>query len=84
MCTKATLINGPTNKGPFGMPSHGGNSSKLSEFVNPGQEININVVVDPAAHGPQGTGPAKKVVYIETDSAINPMLELELNINVIP
>jgi len=84
MCTEATLVNGASRKGPFGMPGHGGLSSQTNETVNPGQEISIDVVVDPTAHGPQGTGPAKKVVYIETDSAINPTLELVLDINVAP
>ncbi|MEK7567738.1 MAG: DUF1573 domain-containing protein, partial [Patescibacteria group bacterium] len=82
MCTEATLVQGALRKGPFGMPGHGGLSSQIDEVVDPGREITIDVVVDPAAHGPQGTGPAKKVVYIETDSAINPILELELDINV--
>ncbi len=84
MCTEATLVNLSSNKGPFGMSGHGGTSPKLSEFVTPGQEISIDVVVDPAAHGPQGTGPAKKIVYVETDSAIRPVIELELTINVTP
>ena len=84
MCTEATLVQGTSRKGPFGMSGHGGPSSQIDEVVDPGKEISIDVVVDPAAHGPQGTGPAKKVVYIETDSAINPILELELNINVTP
>src|SRR3989344_3553130 len=84
MCTEATLINETSRKGPFGMPGRGGPSSQIDEVVNPGKEINIDVLVDPAAHGPQGTGPAKKIVYIETDSAINPVLKLELDINVTP
>lgn len=83
MCTEATLVNVASRKGPFGMPGHNGPSS-LGETVRAGQEITIEVEVDPAAHGPQGTGPAKKVVYIETDSAINPILKLELDINVTP
>lgn len=83
MCTEATIVNGASRKGPFGMPGHGGLSGAI-ETVKAGQEITIEVSVDPAAHGPQGTGPAKKVVYIETDSAINPTLKLELDINVIP
>lgn len=83
MCTEATIVNGILRKGPFGMPGHGGKSLAV-ETVKAGQEITIEVVVDPAAHGPQGTGPAKKVVYIETDSAISPTLKLELDINVIP
>ncbi|MFZ2303566.1 MAG: DUF1573 domain-containing protein [Minisyncoccia bacterium] len=84
MCTEAIIVNGSSRKGPFGMPGHEGLVSKLNETVNPGQEIIVEVVVDPAAHGPQGTGPAKKVVYIETNSTINPVLKLELDINVIP
>ncbi|HBB43866.1 MAG: 40-residue YVTN family beta-propeller repeat protein [Parcubacteria group bacterium GW2011_GWA1_44_13] len=84
MCTEATLVNGASRKGPFGMPGHNGFASKMNEVVKPGQEISIEVEVDPAAHGPQGTGPAKKVIYIETDSAITPTLKLELDINVIP
>ena len=84
MCTEATLVNGASRKGPFGMPGHNGFASKMNEVVKPGQEISIEAEVDPAAHGPQGTGPAKKVIYIETDSAITPTLKLELDINVIP
>ena len=84
MCTEATLVNGNSRKGPFGMPGHDGLSSQINEVVNPGKEIHIEVVVDPTAHGPQGTGLAQKIVYIETDSAINPILELELDINVTP
>ena len=84
MCTEATIVNGASRKGPFGMPGHNGFASKINETVKPGQEISIEVEVDPAAHGPQGTGPAKKVIYIETDSAITPTLKLELDINVIP
>lgn len=83
MCTEATIVNGASRKGPFGMPGYGG-LSPFVEIVKAGQEVKIDVVVDPAAHGPQGTGPAKKIIYIETDSAINPILKLELDINVTP
>lgn len=83
MCTEATLVIDASRKGPFGMPGHGGLSS-LNEIVTPGQEISIEVTVDPAAHGPQGAGPAKKAVYIETDSALTPTLKLSLDINVTP
>lgn len=83
MCTEATLVNGASRKGPFGMPGHSGLSS-LSELVGPGEVVSIEVLVDPAAHGPQGTGPAKKIIYIDTDSATTPTLKLELDINVTP
>lgn len=82
MCTEATLVNGLVRKGPFGMPGHGG-LSELSETLVPGQELRIEVFVDPAAHGPQGTGPAKKTVYVETDSALSPQLQFDLDINVV-
>ena len=84
MCTEVVVIHGDARIGPFGMLGHGGLSSQINETVNPSQEISIEVSVDPTAHGPEGTGPAKKIVYIESDSAINPVLKLELDINVIP
>lgn len=82
MCTEAIIVNGVSRKGPFGMPGHGG-LSIANEKIDPNKGIIIEVFVDPAAHGPQGTGPAKKVVFIETDSAISSTLKLELDINVI-
>lgn len=82
MCTEAILVNGASRKGPFGMPGHGG-LSKVNETIDPQQEVTVEVFVDPAAHGPQGTGPAKKVVVIETNSSVIPTLKLELDINVV-
>ncbi|MDQ3099717.1 MAG: DUF1573 domain-containing protein [bacterium] len=82
MCTEATLVIGKSSKGPFGMPGHDGISVRMNETISPGQEMVIDVEVDPSAHGPQGTGPAKKIVYIETDSVTTPKLELALDINV--
>ncbi len=84
MCTEATLVMDTSSKGPFGMPGHGGLSSRLNETILPKQEVRIDVVVDPTAHGPQGTGPAQKVVFIETDSVTTPVLKLVMDINVTP
>ena len=81
MCTEATLITGQSRKGPFGMPGHGGLATLAGQTIGAGEEAIIEVEVDPAAHGPQGTGPAKKVVYIETDDSQK--LQLMLDINVI-
>ncbi len=83
MCTEAMLVSGALRKGPFGMPGHD-RLSNVNEIVDSGAEILVDVAVDPAAHGPQGTGKARKVVFIETDSAVSPILKLELDINVIP
>lgn len=84
MCTQATLILEKSNKWPFGMPGSGGLSPYINVTVMPGEEFSIQVVVDPSAHGPKGTGAAKKVIYIETDSVMTPKIELVVDINVTP
>lgn len=56
--------------------------SPINEMVIPGEEFTVEAEVDPAAHGPQGTGPAKKAIYIETDAMSEPM-KLMMDINVI-
>lgn len=83
ICTEAILVSDQNSKGPFGMPGHGGLSPSLNETIKPGQEATIEVEVDPAAHGPEGTGKARKIVYIETNSTVSPKLELALDIDVI-
>lgn len=80
MCTEATLIIGNDKIGPFGMPGHNGLINFADQEIQAGDTATIEVFVDPAAHGPQGTGPAKKVVYIETDDSKK--IELILDINV--
>lgn len=67
MCTSATLVVGGVRKGPFGMPGHGF-LPKLSEIVSAGEEIEVEVVFDPAAHGPAGVGPISRAVTLETSS----------------
>ena len=64
MCTTATLWRGTSNLGTFGMPGHG-LLSPANQPIAPGEEITLEVIFDPAAHGPAGVGPAKRVVYVE-------------------
>lgn len=64
MCTTASLINGPRRIGPYGMPGHG-SVPTFSEAIAPGQEAIVEVVFDPAAHGPAGVGPVNRAVYME-------------------
>ncbi len=80
MCTEATLIAGKTKIGPFGMPGHGGLATFANQEIGAGKEATIEVEVDPAAHGPQGTGPAKKIVYIETEDSQKIQLALDINV----
>ena len=50
--------------------------------MNPGDDAVVEVVFDPAAHGPAGIGPIERVVTIE-NSAGRP-LELAFNATVTP
>ena len=64
MCTEATLMHGDKKMGPFGMPGHGG-TPKINDALNPGEEVSIEAVFDPAAHGPAGVGLADRIVFVE-------------------
>lgn len=83
MCTTAYLYDGAgTQKGPFGMPGHGGKSLANME-IGVGEAIELEAVFDPAAHGPQGVGKVKRVINIETNSQTNPKIQLIFEAEVI-
>ncbi|RJQ13467.1 DUF1573 domain-containing protein [Candidatus Parcubacteria bacterium] len=67
MCTTATLLNDSKKLGPFGMPGHGLIPS-INEELSPGMMAEVEVVFDPAAHGPAGIGKVERTVYIENNS----------------
>lgn len=62
-CTKANVAIGGETSQNFGMS---GISSWVGE-VYPGKEAKLNVIFDPAYHGPQGVGPINRFVSIETN-----------------
>ncbi|MBI4085898.1 MAG: DUF1573 domain-containing protein [Candidatus Liptonbacteria bacterium] len=64
MCTTATLTNGGRQFGPYGMPGHGA-IPIIDETVNPNGEAAVEVVFDPAAHGPAGVGRIQRSITIE-------------------
>lgn len=64
MCTVATLTAGGKNFGPIGMAGHGF-VPKINAAVAPGEEITVDVVFDPAAHGPAGVGTIERIVSLE-------------------
>ena len=55
MCTTATLKRAGDELGPFGMPGHGP-IPKINQIFVPGEEAEVEVEFDPAAHGPAGIG----------------------------
>ena len=74
MCTTAALVKNGKKSDAFGMPGHTPIPT-IDVPLNPGEEGFIEVVFDPAAHGPAGVGPIERVVTVE-NSAGQP-LELE-------
>lgn len=73
-CTKANVeIDGKSSQN-FGMS---GVSSWIGKVL-PGKEAKINVIFDPAFHGPQGVGPVTRFVSIETNDKGNPKITYTL------
>ncbi len=81
MCTTATLAFGAQSFGPYGMPGHG-MIPRIDQTLDSLAEATIEVVFDPAAHGPAGIGRIKRVVTVE-NGAGQP-LELEFAATVTP
>jgi len=82
MCTTASLVKSSGKKfAPVGMPGHAPIPT-INEPMNPGERAIVEVVFDPAAHGPAGIGPIDRVVTIE-NSGGRP-LQLAFTANVTP
>jgi hypothetical protein len=81
MCTTAYLVNGSDREGPFGMPGMGG--STAADHVIPAHATQaVDVVFDPAAHGPAGVGDIDRLIYAtEKDGGT---LQLEIKAVVTP
>jgi len=82
MCTTAALVKSSGRKfAPVGMPGHTPIPA-LNETLQPDEEAMVEVVFDPAAHGPAGIGPIDRVVTIEHNAG--QPLELAFSANVTP
>jgi len=76
MCTQAMITSALGEQyGAFGMPGHGG-SGKTNIIVPAGERIVVNAIFDPAAHGPAGVGKADRTVYLETNSTVEPKVQV--------
>lgn len=82
MCTTASLMMAGKQFGPYGMSGHSA-ILKIGQVINPNEEAIIEVVFDPGAHGPEGTGKVKRLIYLETNSEITPKLQLTIEAEVI-
>lgn len=80
MCTEATLSLGDEKFGPYGMPGHAA-VPKINKSMAAGKEASVEVVFDPAAHGPAGVGRIQRSVVIENSGKT---LELSFTATVTP
>lgn len=72
-CTTALIYESNGNKhGSFGM--HGVQKTNIE--IAAGESVIVEAIFDPAAHGPAGVGLAQRSIYIETNSASSPKIEL--------
>lgn len=76
MCTEIEIENAQGERfGPFGMQGHG-TSARTRIEVLAGESVSVEAVFDPAAHGPSGVGFAQRSLYLETNSSVEPTVEL--------
>ena len=73
-CTKAQGKINNTSSPYFGM----NNVLSWIGEVSPGQEAQLEVIFDPAYHGPQGVGPINRLVAVETNDKSNSRIEFSL------
>ncbi|MBI2099844.1 MAG: DUF1573 domain-containing protein [Candidatus Vogelbacteria bacterium] len=66
MCTTASLALAGQQFGPFGMPGHMA-IPEINQTIKPGETASVEVVFDPAAHGPAGVGRTERTVTIENN-----------------
>ena len=67
MCTVVKMAHAGKEFGPYGMQGHGFIPS-MDEVLASGEEANLEVTFDPAAHGPAGVGRISRIVYLENDA----------------
>ena len=82
MCTTAYLESPSGEKGPFGMPGHGGGATRTNEVIKAGESRELKVVYEPNAHGPAGVGNIDRFIYLT--EASGEILELEIKAVVTP
>ncbi|MCL4405574.1 DUF1573 domain-containing protein [Patescibacteria group bacterium] len=76
MCTTAYFVNGTSKDGPFGMPGMGG-STAANETIPAHGTKDVDVVYDPAAHGPAGVGNIDRFIYISQTNGGTLQLEIK-------
>lgn len=83
ICTDAVLITNSSeseetkiSSRDIVMPHGGARATSIYQIIEPGDEAIVVATFDPNAHGPNGTGPIKRDVYLETNSTKTPRIAL--------
>lgn len=83
-CTSVVLKIGDKVSPKFSMPGHGINPTAWSETLVPGQKAQLEVLFDPAFHGPGAIGPIVRDIYLFTNDPNNKKVVVKLSANVVP
>lgn len=67
MCTTVALVKDGKTSDAYGMPGHTPIPT-INVPIKPQEEIFVEVVFDPAAHGPAGVGPIERIVTVENSA----------------
>ena len=79
MCTLAEVKIGEKTYGPFGMQGHGGATATNIE-LSPGQEVELNAIYDPNAHGPAGVGAIDRDLDLQDEKGAQLRIEIKANV----
>ncbi len=79
MCTTAKLVKSSRVVGSYGMAGHGPQPEVNQSFA-PGEAAYVDVVFEPAAHGPAGLGHTERVVSVESDAGQRLQLAFVANV----
>lgn len=70
MCTTAKMKVGDKETRLFGMEMAGDKNPPLDMEIPAGETAKVSVAFDPAAHGPEGTGPFDRIVWLYFDQGV--------------
>ena len=79
MCTETTLIKQNERFGPFGMPGHT-NIPEINQTLKTNEEATMEIVFDPAAHGPAGLGQTERTITLENNGKNKMTLSIKANV----
>jgi len=74
-CTEAQLVYKSDKSKKFGMHP---NNIIWSQTIEPGDEAILRIFFDPTAHGPEGVGPFRRAVWLESSDPTNKKAEVRI------